>query len=233
MQSVQPIFSNGTAYAIKELNLGQVIEIAKIPQKQNERKISAILTAIIGDIADPYELSLQERHYLMMKYVERHNETFGYNIDFKDFEKDGMAQETVEVNGYQFRHLNGYECEALEQYAKSYLDWVMGSIALQISGNGIAAMLPAKDINFAINVIQSRIDDLYALDLATSELIFNSYFEAMPLLNDLLDYTFDDEGVLVVGGMSEKLVRFCEISTVPATVEYLIESLSTKDANIE
>lgn len=241
MQSLQPIFMNGTAFNITELNLGQAIEIAKIPQNQHERKISAILTAILGGEIDPYELTLQERHYLLMQYVARHDESFGYGIDFSDFEKDALPSEAVEVNGYTFRHLNGYECEALEQYAKNYMDWVLGSIALQISGNDLMEILPAKDIKYALNLISSRVGQLYAMDLDTAEIIFNSYYEAMDSLNHLLDYGYDEFGVVVIGKPSfdteglrvDNSVRFCEATTIPATVRSVIESLVEKDTNAD
>lgn len=233
MQSVQPLFLNGTAYTVNELNLGQAIEIAQIPTDRHERKISAILTAILGGQIDPYELTLQERHYALMKYIERHQATFGYDIDFGIFEKEGMAQESVEVDGYTFRHLNGYECEALEQYASNYLDWVLGSIALQISGEHIAPMIPATSIDFAKNIIRSRVQELYALDLATSEQIFNSYYVAMDELNHLIRYGFDDKGVVVTSLDGQNDIRFCQIPTIPTTVRSVIESAFEQGSNDE
>ncbi len=150
MQSVQPIFVNGTAYTIHDLTLGQAIEIAKIGSGKHEKKISAILSAILNDSKLPYELTLQERHYLVMKYIQSKNDVFDFGLDFTQFEKDELPTETITVGDYTFRHLNGFECEALEEYATCHLDWIMGSIALQVSGNNVGGgVLPSHDVKFA------------------------------------------------------------------------------------
>lgn len=226
MESVHPIFSNGNAYTIQELTLGQAIEIAKIPDGKHEKKITALLSVILGDKVLPYQLTLQERHYLMMKYVEHKKDTFGFDIDFSLFEKEQEELEQVEINGYTFRHLNGYECEALEDYASNYLEFVLGSIALQVSSDTLPAMTPATDIKFAKNIIEARVADLHRLDLETADLLLSSYYEAMEQLNNLVNYGFDDEGVLLIGGTDENSVRFCEISTIPATVRSVLETIT-------
>lgn len=227
MQSTQPIFVNGTAYAISELTLGQAIEIAKIGKGKHEKKISAILSAILNHPTLSYELTLQERHYLVMKYIESKNDVFDFGLNFKDFEKDGLPKECITIGDYTFRHLNGFECEALEEYATCHLDWVMGSIALQASGDGLGGgVLPSHDIKFAKNIIVSRVADLKTLDLGTSENLFNSFFMSIDGLNNLIDYGFDDEGILVKGGADENSVRFCEISTFPRTITEILSGFT-------
>lgn len=232
MKSVTPVFVNGRAYTIYELTLGQAIEIAKISHGKHEKKISAILAAILNNPTLPYEMTLQERHYLLMKYVESKNDIFDFGLDFKAFEKDKTPKDSVTVGRFTFRHLNGFECEAIEEYATCHLDWIMACIALQASGEHIGGVVPSHDVKFAKNVIESRVAELKALDLDTSEELLGNFFVSIGGLNHLIDYGFDDEGILVKGGTDENSVRFCTISTVPRIIAEVLSSLTDKSTNI-
>lgn len=235
MKSLEPIFVNGMAYTIHELTLGQAIEIAKTEDGKHEKKINKMLSALLNDPALPYEMTLQERHYLIMKYIERQKEVFDIEfdqeVDFNLFEKEYLTpKETITMGNYSFRHLNGFECEALEEYATCFLDWVFGSLALQVSGGAFAEMATStsRDIRFVKNVIASRVTEIKNLDLTNADELMQSFIMANTQLNNLIDYWFDDMGVLVMSqdieeGGESKILRFCEMPTLPATLQNLLQ----------
>jgi hypothetical protein len=192
MQTYSPISIGNMSTTFHDLKIGHVIAIARLDEKHHEQKITAFLKSVLNNNTLPYELYAQQRHYLMMKYQQLQQGIFDFNIDFDKYEKNGDWLEHVEVNGYTFRPLNGYECEALELYAKDYLDWFFGAMALQVGSDDIVQIEPCKNTDFAKRIIENRISLVQNLALEKSEELLNSYALANEKLNHLIDLSFDN-----------------------------------------
>lgn len=229
MQIHSPIHIGNMTTVFQNLKLGHVIAIARLDEKRNEQKITEFLKATLNDNQLPYLLYAQQRHYLMMKYQESQSESFNFNIDFSKYEKNGTWLEEIEINGFVFRQLNGYECEALELYAKDYLDWLLGALALQVSGDGILQIEPCKDVEFAKRIIENRMAQINSLFIEKSELLINSFMSANDQLNHLIDISFDNDGIVCTqyGGTDDAPIRFRPLSTIPATIKSLLGGLSS------
>ncbi|WP_151765810.1 hypothetical protein [Acinetobacter colistiniresistens] len=235
MQTYSPISIGNMSTTFHDFRLRHVIAIARLPEKQHERKITEFLKSVLNDDALPLRLYAQQRHYLMMKYQQLQQGTFNFNIEFDKYEKNGEWAEKVEVDGYVFRQLNGFECEALEQYAlensNDYLDWFFGAMALQV-GNGkeIVMIDPCPETNFAKRIIESRINLIKDFALAEGEKLIDSFAVANEQLNHLIDISFDNEGIVCMqqGGTDDAPIRFRPLSTVPKSIKDLLGGLSTQ-----
>lgn len=229
MQAYTPIHIGNMSTNFHDLKLGHVIAIARLPEKRHEQKISEFLKATLNDNILPYRLYAQQRHYLMMKYQQLQQGTFNFNVDFEKYEKNGTWLEEIEINGYTFRQLNGFECEALEIYAKDYLDWFFGAMALQVSNKDIVKIEPCSDTEFAKRIIENRVSQINDLVLESGELILASFAMANEKLNHLIDLSFDDEGIVCTqGGTDDAPCRFRPLSTIPESIKNLLGGLSTK-----
>lgn len=233
MQVFAPIHIGNQSLTFSNITVGNVISVARLPDGKHELKITEFLKAVLNDSTKPYQLYAQQRHYLMMKYQEAQKESFNFNIDFEKYEKNGPWLETIEVNGYQFRQLNGFECEALEMYAKDYLDWLFGAISLQISGPNIPLIPPCTDQKFAFNIIQNRVPLIHGQDVEDFEKIINGYSLANDQLNNLIDLSFDNEGIVCLeqGGTEDAPCRFRPLSTIPSGLKNLLGGLSKQSGS--
>lgn len=230
MQTYSPIPIGNMSTTFHDLKLGHVIAIARITEKLHEQKISEFLKATLNDEVLPYRLYAGQRHYLMMKYQELQQGTFNFNIDFTKYEKNGQWTEFVDVNGYRFRQLNGYECEALELFATDYIDWLFGAIALQVSNDKIPFIEPCTETNFAKRVIETRVQTIRNLTLDDTAILLDSYAFANDQLNHLIDIGFDKEGIVCTecGGTDDAPRRFRPLSTVPESIKNLLGGLSSE-----
>ncbi|WP_417212029.1 hypothetical protein [Acinetobacter venetianus] len=230
MQAYTPIDIGNISVSFNDPNLGQIIAVARLPEKKHEQKISAFLKALLKDDQLPLRLYAQQRHYLMMRFQQLQQDSFNFNIDFEKYEKNGEFLEQIEVDGYTFRQLNGYECEALELYANDYLDWFLGAMALQMSSKNIPYIQPCTDTNFAKNIIQNRMSIIYQQYLSNSENMIDSFSVANEKLNHLIDISFDDEGIVCMqqGGTDDAPCRFRALSTLPESIKNLLRGLSSK-----
>lgn len=234
MQVYSPISIGNKSLTFHHLKIGSAIGIARLAEKKHEQKITAFLKAILNDSELPYHLYAQQRHYLVMKYQQLQQESFNFNIDFEKYEKNGDWCEKVEIDGYVFRQLNGFECEALELYAhentNDYIDWMFGAISLQVSNNEIPFLEPTKDINFAKRIIENRINIIKNLDLEKTERLLSNFLEANERLNNLVEIGFDSEGIVCVqqGGTDDAPIRFRPLSTIPESIKNLLGGLSSK-----
>lgn len=228
MQTHDPINLGNISTTFSDLRLGQVIAVARKPENKHEQKISAFLKAVLNDNQLPMKLYAQQRHYLMMKYQQSQADSFNFNVDFPKYEKNGTFIEQIEINGFVFRQLNGYECEALEEFATDYLSWFLGALSLQLSSKDIPLIAPCGDKDFAFNIIKNRISLIESKFLNESESMINSYALAEDQLNHLIDISFDNQGIVCMqqGGTDDAPIRFRPLSTLPAGIKNLLRGLS-------
>lgn len=213
---MQPVhLGNGEYYPLQELTLGHAIKIAECTQ--HERKLTLFLQGVLGHDVLPYQMDAQQRHYTLLHYFNEHGEQFeGINIPDLMLHQDYV--DSVEVNGMTFRHLNGFECEAIEQLAKNRKDYILMSLVLTVGHELLPDIIPCSQVEYAKQIIQGRLETLQNLSIQTGVELLESYYMAQDQLSYLLNLTFDDNGIVIYGETQDCPMRFSPFSAMPTII---------------
>lgn len=215
---MQPIQILDKHYPIQELTLGHAINIAQC--QHHEQKLSLFLQGILADDILPYQMNAQQRHYTLLHYLKEQGEQF-QDVDLSDLMLHHDFIENIVIDDITFRHLNGFECEAIERLAKNRKDYILMSLVLTIGCEQLPEILPCTQIEYACKIIQGRLAQLHQIGLTDGAKLIKYYYLAQDKLNYLLNLTFDDDGIVIFGENQDCPMRFCPSYTLPTIITEL------------
>lgn len=205
---------------LKELQIGQAVKLAGMPEHLTEANCTEFLKYAIDNI-DPEELgkwTVQERllvtaHYLASisedgpdfllsdgKSGKGHfSDYFGDDLDIAGI--DNIEVGTVAGENWSIRHLTGKMAESIERLhgeidgLKGRLHWLVGSMAAQLYFNSEEPP-----------VIEGQYDEwllkamriIYHFPESEFELLLIAYKKGMELLHHFFIIDFDDNGIIVL-----------------------------------
>ncbi len=215
-----------TKIPLPDLTIGQAMDIAKIPQRYNEKRISALITHLTDDKELANYLTVQERYYLLINHLSLADNKYVEDIDYsRYFLTEKNAPDFVELDGITINHLLGRHVELLERQCENVFDFISGAIACQFTGN-IAQLL-----NLDIDEEDSEIwqwqslageelkalkdDELNNIVMERCELIANLnecqynqladiYYSAVEMLAHFVELSFDNKGITVIPQTTEE-----------------------------
>lgn len=218
MWNASPVKLRNKSVFLRELTIGQAIEIAKIPESMNEAR----LTSFIGFVCDEdaFGLTVQERYFILLNYLTMAQNDYVLNIDDDRYFLPVLtADDEVSVDGLVVRQMTGRQAMVLETKCENIFEWLCGQMACQLVGEvgayvgvdetswealpdeeyGIDEMV-AKRFEWIHNLTQEQFDKLAAV-----------YFAGVDKLAHLVQIGFDNQGLtlLSVGGDVVEAARFC------------------------
>lgn len=214
MLSFSRIEIGSRKYDLVELSGRGVIEISTVAEAMNEHRITAFLKKTLSDADLPYEMTAQERYYLLIQYLAAQKNTLlGTTTSFASYvlPNNQTWQSSVRVGSMVVQQLTGRHVELLEELCESASDWVNGSMALQIVESDIKG-LPLLPVTTEKNALSQALKDRvnFLVDLPISQ--FNDYFTQYQQANDkmatLVRLGFDAHGLTVLGGTDDAPMRF-------------------------
>lgn len=214
---------------LRELSIGESIEIAGFPDKAEQSECSAFLRSAILAVekgpADPAKWTVQERafctaYYLAITLADGPDFVVGdlrYS-DYLDAEADDgtITADVGEIGGdaWSVQHLTGEMAEAIERLVGEIngpdrYHWLLGAMAAQLIQNGEAgAVAGAADYD---KYLLDRMRILNAFPESDFETLVAGYYSARSGLHHLFDYDFSDDGIVILprrGGAGILPARF-------------------------
>lgn len=129
---------------IPDLTFGQAMDIAKIPERYNEKRISALIAHLTGNAEIAKRLTVQERYFYLLNYHAVAESHYSLKADFSSyFIAGGAAVNIPESYNHQdilIEHLYGAHVEVLEGICENACDWVTSQMACQLSGDVIGSL---------------------------------------------------------------------------------------------
>ncbi|WP_296405027.1 hypothetical protein [Psychrobacter sp.] len=196
-----------------DLTIEQAMSIAKIPERFNEKRISALITYTTGDSALADTLTMQERYYVLLNQQALSHNKYALEDDFSDYYIDTIESEVPDEYfdkdiGIGVQHIRGGHICLLETICEDLFDWTCGLMACQLygdlsallGGEGIVwdqldAQMPSNELN---QHVQSRVRLIGQLN----ELAFNNLSETFDYLvaplTHYLETSIDNNGITVL-----------------------------------
>ncbi|SDB87057.1 hypothetical protein [Acinetobacter boissieri] len=215
MITFNPITIHDQHYQMHEISFNDALKVSVIPQIQNERRLSEFLRATLKGTVDPLKMTVQERYFLLLKYLETQSDTLlGVDVDFSKFLGDSANFKTCfKHEDVSLRLITGLEAEYLEAKCKSVAEWIACCMAIQLSyveHDVLKGFLDPVASSFEEGFMK-RLN--YLKDLPLSE--FEAYFDDFKMLSEdtglMIDIGLDSDG-FTVRGTDDAPMRFCTSS---------------------
>ncbi|MDA0697650.1 MAG: hypothetical protein O2793_14730 [Proteobacteria bacterium] len=207
-----PIAENN--YQLNEIAFNDALKVAAIDPKLNEKRITAFLSFALNNSQLPLSMTVQERYFLMLKYVQKQTNTlFSTATDLSNCFKDQteFLNEITEV-GITVRQLNGTEAEYLEAKCVNAAEWIACLLAFQIKYDGHEHLgtLPDRNANNQVFSQQftQRLNYLKALPQSEFNLIYLDFQKLSSQLYTYVELGINNEGFVVERGADDAPLRF-------------------------
>lgn len=239
MWNVLPVQLRHEQVFLRELTIGETMQIAKIPEAMNEARINSFLNFVTDrqDLAS--RLTVQERYFLLLNYLALADQRYFDGGDHSEFYLTKTnGDDFVEVDGVYVGHLYGYQATILEQKCENVYDWLLGQIALQMYGD-VSKILGAdepvlwdkvdsQDLNQINEVLSIRFEQLAHLSNHQFHQLAELFYEANCQLKHLVDIRLDNEGIALSknGGGDVYIARFRPLTALPDIIQQLAECVA-------
>lgn len=205
--------------SLRELKIGEALNIARIPYEQNERRLTAFLAGVLDDEALARALTVQERYHLLIEYLATSSDTaLAVPINFNLYrlrpdQPDRRWKTSVQTQHGQIQQLCGWQAELLESVCEDVADWLIGSLVLQCQQPEFAAMPtdPQATDEQRLAVLVSRVKAFEALPQRDAEALTRSYLQANQDMAYHLKTNIDAKGITILpanGGADDAPARF-------------------------
>lgn len=193
---------------LRELKMGEALELARMPELLLEARLTKFLSAILEDAALALSLSVQERYFLLMQYLSvQDGSPLTTNANFNKYllipSQREPWQQSIVSDGLTVNHLTGNQAEILETLCEDVADWVLGAMAFQCELTGVDwPTLPKnnpKNSELSL-VMRDRIAILESMDQSIFNNLYEHYLFSCDRLSRFIKTGFDAKGVIVLGG---------------------------------
>ncbi|RSN83396.1 hypothetical protein EA770_07320 [Acinetobacter baumannii] len=207
-----PIGNN--IYQLNELTFNDALKVSAIDFRLNEKRISSFLGHALGDMSSPMSMTVQERYYLMLKYVQNQTNTlFSSEVNFEDCFRTGLDwNEEISDQGVTVRQLNGTEAEFLESKCVNAAEWIACLLAFQIKyeNHEYLGSFPDRSLSTKENIEQfsKRLNYLKTLPQSDFNLIYQDYIALNSNLFTHVELNVNNDGFVVLRGADDAPLRF-------------------------
>ncbi|KYQ84061.1 hypothetical protein AWW72_10830 [Acinetobacter sp. NRRL B-65365] len=209
-----PIPIGENAYQLSELIFNDALKVSAIDSRLNEKRISSFLGYSLGNMALPLTMTVQERYYLMLKYVQKQTNTlFSSEVNFEDcFKTETVWNEEISELGVTVRQLNGAEAEYLESKCVNAAEWIACLLAFQIKyeNHEHLGLYPDRSLpmNEYIAQFSKRLNYLKSLPQSDFNLIYQDYITLNSKLFTHVELNVNNDGFVVQRGADDAPLRF-------------------------
>jgi len=198
---------------IPDLTIGQAMDIAKIPERFNEKRISALITLLTGYQGLADQLTVQERYYFLLNQQALSQNKYSAESNLSEYVVETVEsmvpkENLDETTGIGVQHIRGAHVCLLEAICENLFDWTCGLMACQLFGNlssivGGDMVWDKLDISLTQNELSKQILARAETLSNLSEFDFNNLAELFDtLILNLSHYVFtsiDNKGITVIG----------------------------------
>lgn len=222
----------GKSFQMQELTGIDILSIVQIPERYQERRLSVFLDCILGKKNIGATLTLQERYFLLLKYLEKQNNTIlQIETDIDEyFLKEPCSTWNVEnTNGsISVRQLVGRDLEYIEKNCNQPLEILYCFLALQYKDTESEHELLRELVPFDLSdtdyfeQVKKRFLFLFSLTASDISKLYDNYFELNKAFSTHLNTVHTLQGVAIYkknGGTDDAPTRFRTSLTFPRFIK--------------
>lgn len=226
MLNAQPIQLRKEAVYLNAITIGEIMEIAKIPEALNELRINSFIGFTTKDNTLARRLTVQERYFILLNWLMVSESSYSMDGDMSEFfiPENTDIPEFFEQDGVYVHHLLGSHVTALQHKCENAYEWLACQMACQLSGDLTAITksdvpliweaLNTDNDNDISTIIQQRFDVIAGLLDSDFANLHKLYSLGDYQLRHLVQPNLDNDGITLAnivakGGDSEyEAVRF-------------------------
>jgi hypothetical protein len=209
-----PIIDLGSrSIQIREITIGESLKVARIPEPKNEHRLSLFLSSILDDDDLPKKLSVQERYFVLMEYLDASKDTqIGVNFDFAKYritDPDDWVKE-ITIEGVTVKHLTGSHVELLEDACDDLADWFIGSMLMRTDREGFIPIDETDSRANQLKALSERIKVFEGMPQSEADDFTQIYLSACEQMAFHLRTSVDQQGITILpnGGTDDAPARF-------------------------
>lgn len=234
-----------TNVLLPDLQIGQAMDIAKIPVAFNEKRLSAMISHLTGNPSLAGKLTAQERYFVLLNHQAISQ---SQHIGDSDIERyviptvQADVPQRHQVGDMYVNHLLGAHVVVLEGICENVYDWIVGQMACQLSGDissviggdsddlkwdVIDAGMTDNEINEAI---QGRIEFIETLGANDDfNILHDAYSIGVDALSHFLILGCENKGLTVIsqgGDGSNEPSRFLTLDSLQGVARVIAECVA-------
>ena len=230
---------------LPDLQIGQAMDIAKIPAQFNEKRLSAMITHLTDDPTMASKLTAQERYFILLSHQAV---AYSQHSDSNDIDQyvittvQSDVPDRHQVGGMYINHLLGAHVVVLESICENVYDWIVGQMACQLSGD-ISSVIggDSDDLKWEVithdmsdneinDLIQERIKFIETLNAnGNFDTLYNSYSLGVDALSHFLVLGCENRGLTVIeqgGDGNNEPSRFLALDHLQGIARTIAECLT-------
>lgn len=229
---------------LPDLTIGQAMDIAKIPEHYNEKRISGLISHLTGDNTLADRLTVQERYYFLLNHQSVSDNKYSLSGDNSDYfiptvESEVLSEYLDPQTKIGVQHLRGKHACLLETLCENVFDWLAGSMACQLYGElsaivGGDVTWEALGVDATDSKVNEIIQDRFKFINDLPEYAFNKLVSHYTLLSDRLTHYLitgiDNTGITILsakGGAGEhEAARFLALAHLQDTARQLAKFIA-------
>lgn len=150
-----------TNVLLPDLQIGQAMDIAKIPVAFNEKRLSAMISHLTDDTGLAGKLTAQERYFVLLSHQAISQSQHSNTGDIERYVIPTVQADVPQrhqVGGMYVNHLLGAHVVVLEGICENVYDWIKGQMACQLSGN-LSSVVGGDSDNLKWDILTADMSD--------------------------------------------------------------------------
>jgi len=206
--------SGGFAVQLRELSIGQCLQLAVMPIERDQAQTTAFLRfASVDPASDPLLWTVAERTFAVCHYLaitDEHAVNFavgtGQLTDYVDVSQLRILNDVdigiLAGDHWQLQHLNGAMVESIEriegecEHLTGRVHWLMGAMAAQLQRSGETVPDAASDCDAYDRWLVERMRVLCAFPESDFSALLAAFERSCTQLAHLFRLQFDDQGIV-------------------------------------
>lgn len=209
MRYIAPLQTDRINAHLRELTIGEAIELAGVPEHTEEvartRLLRAIVISSTGLVPDPADWTVEERIYAVAHYLSAVDDEPNIRIhgggvltDYVRFD-DAAVPDVIDLAdfgaaGLTLTQMTGAQSELVQPLASTALDWTFADMAVRLRRNAddrpCHKTAPAEFTGW----VSRSMDALRGMPASDFEPLFAAYAEGKQRLAHIWRIAFDDLG---------------------------------------
>lgn len=234
MITFEPIHEFNKVFQLRELTVGETIQISIIPKEHEEKRLTTMLNFILDKAHDPLLLTVQERYFLLLKYLQKQNNTLfdsdaRSHIDsfIKSHESRSTWNMEQEYGTRTVKQLIGKEAEFIEQNFPTIHEKLIALLAFQYKDKASEHECLREFVDLEQNdgdyllAVKNRFQKLLRIPNSEHQKIYNEFHELNCFLNTHLSPMVTPSGIVlnkINGGTDDAPTRFCASDSFPQSI---------------
>lgn len=221
--------AGGYKALMREMSGDQALALANMSIELHEHRLTAFLGSVLNDLNIPYTLTVQERYYLLIQYLSAQIDTdLETKTDYSKYVQmpDKQWHPSYQIEEITVHQLKGFQAELLQECSEDISDWVFGCMCLQIECPELGLLPNSDNKTEWAQLLHDRLPRLLKLPQSEIARLHQLYSVATAQMCFYVNYTFDGNGIVCLGGADDAPMRFCPSTAFTGIFDALARALA-------